>query len=601
MNILKVSISPIRSFFLKENSGNKAQAASSVLLLFGSGIIFFLFVTILVVSTGFFFDVPVTSYHLYISLFSLLAFIIASCFLFPFRQKLLTFLLLSGLLAGSFYLSFEVSKSFFDISYDGQAYHQEALFQLVGDWNPVYHHLSGTEANNMDRWLNHYSKGVWFYESVVFKATHNIEAAKLFHIWLMMAAFSITFSFLICFKGLPLWLAFLISLMSAFNPVSIYQSLSFYLDGQLMSLLVILISTLGLLYRERESNRFDYFLLFMTVSILVNVKLTAGIYASILIVGYLTILWFTKKIKIFHGIFTISTGAFLLGLIIFGFSPYVTNTLSQGNPFYPALGTDRADYTAPQFPSNFTGRNSAFLLFFSIFAKCDNVRGPDKTAVLKVPFTVSRDELKAFTDTNPKQGGFGPLFSGAILLAFTVFAAALINFYLLRGRLIRGDDPLDPEKYEIDRQTNIGIGLFSSALVLLTCLINPASSLARFIPQMWLIPIFAFFLSYFSKNQLLRIFGYFIIITLLLNNALVSVTYYKYNSQITRVYHQRLGKMAQESKENPNQFYFGHFRTSNVWRFNRLGITFEVVELKEECKNGQRILPNSIILKCARQ
>jgi len=569
-----------------------------VLLIFGSGIVFFLFITILFASTGFFFGFSITPYHLYISFFSHLAFIIACCFMFPFRHKLMVFLLLFGLLATSFYLSFAVSKSFFDLSYDGQAYHQEALIQLVRGWNPVYHQLSGSEANNMDRWLNHYSKGVWFYESVIFKATQNIEAAKLFHMWLMMAALSITLSFLLGFKGLPLLFAFLISLLAAFNPVSIYQSLSFYLDGQLMSLIVILIVTLGLIYRGRESNRFHYFLLFMTISILVNVKLTAGIYATILIVGYLTILWFTKKIEVLHEVFTVSAGAFLLGFIIFGFSPYVTNTLSQGNPLYPALGTDRSDYTAPQFPLNFTGRNPAFLLFYSIFAKSDNLRGPDKTAVLKIPFTVSKDELKAFTDTNAKQGGFGPLFGGAILLAFFVFAAALINLYRLRGRPIRGHDPPDPERFEIDRKTNIGIGLFCSALVLSTCLINPASSLARFIPQMWLLPIFAFFLAYFSKNQLIRIVGYAIIMTLLLNNALVAFAYYKYNSEVTGVYHQRLGKMAQESKENPIKFYFGHFRTSNIWRFERLGMIFEVADRKEECKNGQRILPNSITLKC---
>jgi hypothetical protein len=599
MNMPKGSISPIRSLFAKENSGNEARAASLVLLIFGSGIVFFLFVINLFVSAGFLFDVSITPYHLHISIFALAAFMIASCFIFPFRQKLLAFLLLSGLLAVSFYLSFEVSKSFFDISYDGQAYHQEALIQLVRGWNPVYHHLSGSEANNMNRWLNHYSKGVWFYESVIFKATQNIEAAKLFHIWLMMAAFSITFFFLLGFSVLPVWLVFLISLLVAFNPVSIYQSLSFYLDGQLMSLVVILVVTLGLVYRGTGSNRFHYFLLFMTISILVNVKLTAGIYASILIFGYLTILWFTKKIEILREVSTVSTGAFLLGFIIFGFSPYVTNTFSQGNPFYPALGTDRSDYTAPQFPSNFTGRNSAFLLFYSIFAKSDNVRGPDKTAVLKLPFTVSKDELKAFTDTNAKQGGFGPLFGGAILLAFFVFAAALINLYQLRGKLTRGSDPAGPKGFEIGRKTNIGIGLFCSALVLSTCLINPASSLARFIPQMWLFPIFAFFLAYFSKNQLIRTVGYAIIMTLLLNNALIAFAYFQYNSEITRVYHQRLGEMVRGSKENPTQFYFGHFRTSNVWRFEQLGIIFEVVERKEECRNGQRILPNSIILKCS--
>jgi hypothetical protein len=79
---------------------------------------------------------------------------------------------------------------------------------------------------------------------------------------------------------------------------------------------------------------------------------------------------------------------------------------------------------------------------------------------------------------------------------------------------------------------------------------------------------------------------------------LVTFAYYKYNSEITGVYHQRLGKMALESRGNPLRFYFGHFRTGNVWRFEQLGINFEIAERKEDCKNGERILPNSIVLKC---
>jgi len=598
MNMAKGSTSPIPGVLAEGKSRDRAAAASRVLLIFGSGIIFFLFVTILFVSMGFLFDFPITLNHLYFSILSILGFIIAAYFLFSFQHKVMVFLLLAGLWIGSFYLSIEVSKSFFDLSYDGQAYHQEALIQLVRGWNPVYHQLSGPEANNMDRWLNHYSKGVWFYESVTFQVTQNIEAAKLFHFWLMMAAFSITLSFLLEIKGLPIWLAFLTSLLAAFNPVSIYQSLSFYLDGQLMSLVVILIVSLGLIGKSKESNRFHFFLLFMTIAVLLNMKLTAGIYVTILIAGYLAILWFTKKTEILREVFTVFIGAFLLGFIIFGFSPYVTNTLSQGNPLYPALGTDRSDYTAPQFPANFTGRNPAFLLFYSIFSKSDNVRGPDKTAVLKFPFTVTEEELKAFTDTNAKQGGFGPLFGGAALLTFIVFATELINLYPSRGNPIRGGDQSDPEGLEIGYKKNIGIGLFCSALVLSTCLINPASSLARFIPQLWLLPIFAFFLAFFSKIQLIRIAGYVIIMTLFLNNALVAFAYYKYNSEITEVYHQRLSKMATESQDHPIRFHFGHFRTSHVWRFEHLGIIFEAVERKEECKNGERILPNSIVLKC---
>ena len=87
--------------------------------------------------------------------------------------------------------------------------------------------------------------------------------------------------------------------------------------------------------------------------------------------------------------------------------------------------------------------------------------------------------------------------------------------------------------------------------------------------------------------------------TLLLNNALVASAYYKYNYEITRIYRQRLGSLAAESWKNPPFFHFGHFRAGNTWRFERLGVVFEVVERKEECGNGQRILPNSIVLKCA--
>jgi len=86
--------------------------------------------------------------------------------------------------------------------------------------------------------------------------------------------------------------------------------------------------------------------------------------------------------------------------------------------------------------------------------------------------------------------------------------------------------------------------------------------------------------------------------TLLVNGALIAFSYYNYNSEITGLYHERLGKMARESKESPSTFYFGDFRSSNIWRFERLGMVFEVAERKEECKNGQRILPNSIVLKC---
>ena len=557
----------------------------NILFIYGSSVLFFLFVAILCASTGFLFGIPITSYHFLLSVFITLFFIWVSCSLFSYRTKPFDFLIVLFLLTLSFYLFFEIGRSFFDISDDGQGYHQEALIQLSRGWNPFSHLLDASEANRLDRWLNHYSKGVWFYEAILFRFSQDLEAAKLFHLWLMTAAFSITLSSLSRFAVLPVWVAFLASLLAAFNPVSIYQSLSFYLDGQLMSLMVILLAILGMIFHG-PSRHYHYFLLFMVLSVLVNVKLTAGIYGMMILAGYVGLLWWAKQMGRLRKVVMVAAASLIFGFFFFGYSPYVTNTLHRGNPFYPALGTDRSDYTLPQFPRNFYGKSSPHLLFYSIFSKSDNKRGLEKKAHLKIPFTVAGDELKAFQDTNAKQGGFGPLFGGTILVSFLIIGGAL-GYFAVRSRV---------EKSSISRHALLV--LFCMGILLATCLINPASSLARFIPQMWLFPIFTVFLCYIFNNRVARMISPFILLLLALNNGLVAYAYFKYNSEITEVYNQRLGKMASERIEDPHKIYFGYYQTGNTWRFDRLGINYQVVADKEACKQGVRILPNSILMKC---
>jgi hypothetical protein len=583
----------------REPAHSPSGTVTATLLIYGSTVLFSLFFSLFLSSVGFALGIPLTSGHFFFILPSTLAFALISSLIFPYRGRLSGTLIVLGLLVFTFYLSLYISRNFFDISYDGQGYHQEALMQLSSGWNPFYEQLNSLESNNMDRWLNHYSKGVWIYESILFKVTRDIESAKLFHLWLMSAAFIFALSFLLRFKKIPTTFIFLVSLLAAFNPVSIYQSLSFYLDGQLMSLMVILLAIMGLIYTE--SNGYYYFLLLMVISVLVNVKLTAGIYAFIFVAAYMAILWMKKRHGRLRKVFLSAGGAFILGFLLFGWSPYVTNLVYQGNPLYPALGTDRSDYTLPQFPANFNGKNSGYLLFYSIFAKSDNVRGTDRLAHLKVPFTFSGDELKAFTDTNAKQGGFGPIFGGAILLSFLVAIWGLVTLWREKRRLgnHKGNSRgVHREGAKEAPLATIGLLLFCMGVILVSCLINPASSLARFIPQMWLFPIFAFFLAYHSNKRPVRMIGGLIIWILLLNNILIAYTYYGYNSNITGLYKDRLGRFAATGEQNPHKFYFGHFRTSNTSRFNKLGIHYEIVENKEDCGNGKRILPNSIILKC---
>lgn len=570
-----------------------SRRISTFFLFLGANIVFFCFSSILITSVGFIFRIPVTTAHFYLAATITLIHVIIFAFCLPNPNKLFIILAALVLLILTFLSSLWISEKFFDLSYDGQAYHQEAIVQLHNGWNPFYEQLTSQQCNNMHRWLNHYSKGVWYYSALIFKSMKNIERAKLFHFWLISAAFLFTLSLLLQFTTLSPALAVFTSLLVAFNPVSIYQSLSFYLDGQLMSLMVIFVVVLSFIYREAQ--KIHYWLLLIVTSVLINTKLTAGIYAGLIIIGFLAMLWFKSKFKQLRHTLICAFIAFILGFVLCGFSPYMTNLLQKKNPFYPALGTDRADYTYPQFPANFINKNSFSLLFYSIFSKSDNVRGPDKRAFLKIPFTISRDELNAFTDTNAKQGGFGPLFGGAILLSFLIIIGSLALLYRSWSRRLSKNFLKDSQ--EISR-VNISLGLFCLALVLVTCLINPASSLARFIPQMWLFPIIAALLAYSLKNYLLRIVAHLILITLLINNILIACTYYRYNFKITEVYVQRLKQMAIISREKPLQIHFGHFLSSNILRFNHYGINYSIVGKKEECSNGQRILPNSILLRC---
>jgi len=576
----------------------RSGRVSDSFLILGSSIVFFLFASLLISSIAFLFQIPITSCHFFGAAGITLLYAILSCSLHPDPNRFFDISMVFILLVSSFYVCLLISRIFFDLSYDGQAYHQEALIQLNRGWNPFYEQLTSPQANNMHRWLNHYSKGVWFYATMIFKVTKDIESGKLFHFWLMIAALSVTLSFLLRFETLSRSLAVLISFLVAFNPVSTYQSLSFYLDGQLMSLMIILAGVLGFIYRE--SKRIHYCLFLMVIPVLVNVKLTAGIYTGLIMIGYMGMLWVKSKFEQLRKTLIYTLIAFFLGFVLFGFNPYVTNTLQRGNPFYPALGTDRSDYTYPQFPANFIGKNSFTLLFYSIFAKSDNVRGLEKKAYLKIPFTVSKDELGAFTDTNAKQGGFGPLFGGAILLSFLIIMAVLWSLYSPSQKTGPEKSNLGVKENAAKRASspNIYWGLFCLALVLATCLINPASSLARFVPQMWLFLIISVLLAYSLKNKVIRILGHLTLMVLVLNNVLVGYTYYQYNLKITRIYNQRLEKMAVISQENPMQFYFGHFLSSNTLRFDRFGIVYSIVRKKEECRNGQRILPNSIIIKC---
>src|SRR5262249_34860435 len=103
-----------------------------------------------------------------------------------------------------------------------------------------------------------------------------------------------------------------------------------------------------------------------------------------------------------------------------GFSPYITQftnkLITTGNPFYPYAGwKSMAGISSPVVFGNKMDRIS--MLVVSWFAKSEGLATPFK---LKLPFTFSRDELEVFAFPDVRVGGFGPLFSGAIVISIAI-------------------------------------------------------------------------------------------------------------------------------------------------------------------------------------
>ena len=154
----------------------------------------------------------------------------------PFRMALVVAALLVLLVAASAW----ISLAFYDVSFDGQAYHQEGVYQLAHGWNPLFtHHISPISIDQNVK-LNHFTKGPWIIAAAMYRLTGRIETGKFANILLICVAFSMALAvFAGSRKKLSAWPVAMAVLVAA-NPVALCQVFTFYVDGQMASLLACL-------------------------------------------------------------------------------------------------------------------------------------------------------------------------------------------------------------------------------------------------------------------------------------------------------------------------------------------------------------------------
>jgi hypothetical protein len=365
------------------------------------------------------------------------------------------------------------ASAFIDTSYDGRAYHQNTVLQLATGWNPLARPLEPDgrspdyEPLPPSRWTVHFPKSAETNAAALILVTGRIQSGKAFNILLLYSAFALALHALLGFEGLRFRNALLFSALAALNPVAVCTMHSYYVDGQMASLLTSLFALTLVLWREK--NLLPLAALGPALVLTINTKFPGLGYAFFLSGGLLAGLLLLKERRRLLAAGAVCLLAGIVGFGAVGANPYLINWKRFGHPLHPAYGPKSfSDAEMIRFlstPPNLQDKNRFEKFFVSLMSRSDYVAFPRPTR-WKIPFTVTADEVAWFGNTTIRAGGFGPWFGGIFLLMLPVVAAGLM----------------------FDTRRFLPYAAFL-ALLALTIFINPQAWWARLTPQTWLVPL----------------------------------------------------------------------------------------------------------------
>lgn len=347
-----------------------------------------------------------------------------------------------------------VAGAFHDLTVDGNAYHKLAVAAMRDGWNPLDSSVSEWRhyaeiycfETRAPLWVDHYAHGTWVIASSFYDVTGNIERSKCCTLLAMYAVASVGQDVLKTL-GLRRWQAVGIALLGALNPITLAQFDTFYVDAFLMCGLMLLIAGLFLIDADvgLGARPMALAVVFASFVLCADAKFTGLAYAGAFSLAFCLLYlrrYFTKTPGFSRGE-TIALAVFFVGVVVFsivgpGWTSYVNNMIDHGNPLYPLAGEGAQDIMTPQQPDSFNGASTPEKLFWAYFSQCDQIAaGADHLPQLKIPLTVSAAELEVLDAVDLRMSGFGPLYSGVLIVGVVGYGALLARSWR-RGERVFG-------------------------------------------------------------------------------------------------------------------------------------------------------------------
>lgn len=340
--------------------------------------------------------------------------------------------------------SLACASLFVDLSSDGLEYHKTAVAALAGGWNPVQSSVVEWERygvlyhdDPVSVWIDHYPHGLWSIEACVYAMTGFLETAKGVKL-VAACAFGFLLGSYVRKRGLSCPTSAFVATAAVLNPITVAQFWTFYNDDFLMMVLLSLVLALAMLadIDLASSRALVVFLVVCAFFLCVGTKFTGLAYGGVFTCAFSAlylVLWLRKKASFTGSAIGGIAGVFVLmlvaSIVTVGWSSYVTNTLEDGNPFFPIRGEGGRDIITNQQPPSFEDSSQVRKLAYGFFGACDilpRVDGARTEPHFKFPLSVSGSELESLRYCDVRIGGFGPLYGATLFLGIPLYLVCLV-------------------------------------------------------------------------------------------------------------------------------------------------------------------------------